>query len=89
MLVVFDFYEKPLPLEVFNYLLTTTIAVHAGIWTRLFVHHALIIHHPDRRQPMPLADFKIVWIVGWGYFQSASAKLPVNILICNHRQLAV
>ena len=47
------------------------------------VQSAVIVHDVDDIQPMPLANFIVIWVMCRSDLQGACAKLSVHIVICN------
>lgn len=68
-------------LQVFYQLLAAVKAVHASVLASLVVHGAVIVHDVDSFQVVPVADFKVVRVVGWGNLHQTSPKFWVNVLV--------
>ena len=81
----FNLDQVAFSLEVFNQLLTAVKAVHAGVLARLVVHGPVIVHHVDPRQVMPVANFKVVRVVGGSDLHQTGPEFRVDVLVFNDR----
>ena len=89
MLVILNISKEAALFKVFNYLLSCFISVHTCI-LRIIVNYLCVLSkNVDNRQVMSFTNFKVVRVMGRGYFYDACTKLHINIAVGNYRNFAV
>ena len=89
VVIVFDFYQRALSLQVFYDCLSCFIAIHAGILRIIIYNLGIIGHHVDNFQIMPQTNFEVVRVVCRCNLYHAGSKVHFYIVICYNRNLPV
>ena len=65
------------------------IAVHARIFSALFVDGGIIVHDVDFFQIMPFSHLEVVGVVSRRNLHAAGSEFPVHVLVGDHRDFPV
>ena len=79
----FDRQQVAFLLQVSHNRLARLETVQALILAAIFIDGSIVIHDVDPFQVMPIADLKVVRVVGRSDFHRTSPKLHVNVMIGN------
>ena len=88
MLVVFNFYEVAALFEVFDYLLSRLVSIHARIIGIIVNYLSVLGQNVQNGQIVALADLEVVGIMRGGDLNYACTELHVNIAVGDNGYLS-
>ena len=83
-----NFHEKSHFLQILDHGFSRLIAVHAEVFAR-DIDGRVIVHDADLFQVVAFSDLEVVRVVGRCDLYAAGSEFLVNILVGDHRDLAV
>ncbi len=88
VVVIFDFYEQSLFLEVGNHSFASLEPVEPRIRARVFRHCAVVIHNAYRFESVALPHLEIVGVVRRRYLHRARAEIALHVFVGDYGYLS-
>ena len=79
------FNKEALFLQILDDGFSRLVAVHALIFSRVFIHDGVVVEHADYGQAMAKANLEVVRVVRRRNLNNARTKVPLNVCVRDNR----
>ena len=84
-----NFYKVSLLIQICHDCFSCLIAIHACIFSTMFIDCRIIVHDIDLRQVVTFSNFKVIRVMRWCNLHRTCSKFFVYIVVCHNRNLFI